>query len=522
MPLSRSPLLIAGFCAGLAPSMALAKVTAVTLFPDQATIEREERVTLEPGEGQVTIRNLSPGLQPESLRVALESGDGLVIRHVDSRRVASSQAWEARQRSLRETLQSLRDERQTLTDRIQVAQYRVDLVESRIAGQGTGDSASSGSDGLEARITESATDALATIRAVEKERRTLDQEIERVRKELEALGQGRKSSMAVTIEYVSPAAVDATAHLTYQTRSAGWSPAYEARLETADSKMALHYQADVRQQTGRDWEDVSMTLSTARVSAGGRLPDPPPYQVDLFEPRPEPAQEADAALKMAVPSSAGRARQETAKLEQRGMTRTWQLPGSVSLPSDGRGRRLTVSETVLDANVAVHAVPEINPAAYIHAAATYDGEAVLPAGSVNLIQDGVFTGQSHLDTIRPGGELDLSFGVDDRVRVDTRVADESRGTKGMLSGDAWVRRQLVFEVSNHHDQPVTLKVFGRLPVARHDDITVSTLELTKPSERDVDDKLGLLAWDLELAPGDHQDLTLGYEIAYPEEKTLRW
>lgn len=522
MRFSRSPLLIAGFCAGFVPSIVQARVTAVTLFPDQATIEREETVTLTSGEGQVTIPNLSPGLRPESLRVALEGTDGLVVRHVDSRRVASSEAWEARQQSLQDELQSLTDKRQALTDRIQIAQYRVDLVESLIAGQGTGDSASSHADGLEGRITDSASEALTTIRTVEKKRRTLDQEIERVREELKALGQGRESSTAVTIDYVSTSAVDATAHLTYQTRSASWSPAYEARLNTETGNLTLNYQANVQQKTGQDWENIAMTLSTARVSAGGRLPDPPSYQVDLFDPQPKRHREADSAVEMAVPQSARQVRQATAELQQQGMTRTWALPGPVSLASDGRVRRLTVSESTLEADVAVHAVPEINPSAYIHAAASYGGDAVLPAGPVNLIQDGVFTGQSRLDTLRPGGELDLSFGVDERVRVETRVADESRGTKGMLSGDAWVRRQLVFEIDNRHDQAVTLRIFGRMPVARHDDIAVSTLELTKPSERDVEDKPGLLAWDLTLAPGESRELNLGYEIAYPEEKQLRW
>ena len=53
-----------------------------------------------------------------------------------------------------------------------------------------------------------------------------------------------------------------TLEFSYMVPSAGWSPSYDLRADDVDSPVKLTYKANVYQNTGIDWKDVDMTLST--------------------------------------------------------------------------------------------------------------------------------------------------------------------------------------------------------------------------------------------------------------------
>src|SRR5262249_53344931 len=65
--------------------------------------------------------------------------------------------------------------------------------------------------------------------------------------------------------------------VTYNVRNARWAPLYDARLDTGarDHKPQLELvrRAEITQSTGEDWSNVSLGVSTVRVSRGGRAPE---------------------------------------------------------------------------------------------------------------------------------------------------------------------------------------------------------------------------------------------------------
>ena len=57
-----------------------------------------------------------------------------------------------------------------------------------------------------------------------------------------------------------------------------------------------------------------------------------------------------------------------------------------------------------------------------------------------------------------------------------------------------------------------------MPVSRDERIEVSlTDNATAPDERDVEDRRGVLAWHRELGAGERIELTLGYQLTFPED-----
>ena len=74
-----------------------------------------------------------------------------------------------------------------------------------------------------------------------------------------------------------------TLKLHYQVQGAGWEPTYQARLNTNSDQLNITASAIIAQQTGENWSNVPVTLSTANPnqSATGQLPYVP--RLSLYE-----------------------------------------------------------------------------------------------------------------------------------------------------------------------------------------------------------------------------------------------
>ena len=69
--------------------------------------------------------------------------------------------------------------------------------------------------------------------------------------------------------------------------------------------------------------------------------------------------------------------------------------------------------------------------------------------------------------------------------------------------------------------PGIMTVFDQLPVSREKDMEVHLLgDSTAPSQRAVEDRPGVLAWQLDVEPGKSGQVRFGYEVSYPEGKTV--
>lgn len=506
------------------PLQALADVTAVTLYPGQASVTREESATLQPGAGTLEIADLPAGLMERTLRVSLAGTDAALVRDVRVVRKQTSEAQASQLRELRDQLQQVNDSIGAHNDAVRAWRYRLDLLDRWTSGDGEvtlPDNLNTTADS----VFDQAQKSLTNIRRIEQEKRDLVREQDRLKRELAALGDRPREVAHLSVGYTADRAADVTVKLEYQTRNAGWSSAYEARLDSEDERLQLIHQAVVHQNTGEDWNDVQVSLSTGNPAVGGRLPDPSPW---ILQPRPQPQPEMlskSMVMDSAAPATAemqarGFAGRQTADLVSTGLTQQYQLAGTLSLADGVRDQRLTVSEHDLAARLSRRVVPALSSLGYVFGEADYQGEATLPAAEVALYQDGQYVGQHWLEQTEPGQPLAMAFGVDDRLSVKVVREQDQRGEKGILSGRPYLERMNRFEITNAHDQAVDIRVIDRLPVSRHDDIEVSYQGISEPYQSDIDDKPGVIAWDRQIGAGETLTLKAGFEVKVPEGQDL--
>ena len=110
--------------------------------------------------------------------------------------------------------------------------------------------------------------------ALDEQREELSNKINTVQNQLNELrGAGGRAFKTVTVRVSAPQAGSLDVALSYTVPGASWAPSYDARVLSSERAVNLGYFGIVRQSTGEDWKDVTLTLSTARPGLGGAAPD---------------------------------------------------------------------------------------------------------------------------------------------------------------------------------------------------------------------------------------------------------
>lgn len=518
------------------------RIDRVTVFPGEARVRRVARVSLTGGAAGLVFRGLPANLLAESLRVEPLAGAGLKIGSVEARQEFLSVAANSEVRRLERELERLQDQSRTLEDRKAAAQLQLRFLElltrevpdtmKRDLLQGTSDP-----EALRAMVTllgEEGTSALQAVATAEAGQAEIAKEIERLQRELGRLRAGQRASTTVTVELESVAAGEGEVALSYQLPGASWRPLYDARLDSASGRFELTQLAEVRQATGEDWSDVELVLSTARPGLGAALPDLQTWFIDLLRPVEKERRvlgqlqsnfedgKGDLAEVLApAPAAEPEEIFGGAELVASEFAAEYRIPGRVAVPADDAAHSYRISRQELPVELEVRTAPKLLAQAFLAGTVTHEGEAPLLPGDLAVFRDGTFVGRGVLPALRPGETADLSFGVDERVRVDYRLAEGERSSGGILNREQRHQRHYRIEVANHHGQAMTITVFDQLPVPRDERIEVTLLDdSTRPTERDYRDRKGVLAWSERYEPGESRIVTFAYEVRFPEDAAV--
>ena len=259
-----------------------AKIREVTVYSDRALVIRREKVELEAGEHDLRINNL-PQFLRDSLRSAGRGSVGIRILNVDVTTAFRSRPPEAELITLQDELERLTRSQQLLEARKSALNDRREWL--RALGEQSRDFAKGLAQGqmkpqdLADFFSFAANQALQDAEAaqsLEIELEHVQQEVQAKKRELAQM-QGNilpdRLAAIVTVSLVE--AGEFELELSYIVMGASWHPQYDVRVQMADGKdtgeVELTYVGVVQQSTGERWENVGLSLSTARPSLAAVL-----------------------------------------------------------------------------------------------------------------------------------------------------------------------------------------------------------------------------------------------------------
>lgn len=508
-------------------------VSAVTVYPDRAQVTRQVKLELPAGSHTVLIANLPARLIEQSLQVRGQGSGKLLIGAVEARRVFSTQLASEREQKLADTLRALLDDKAVLDGRRQALDTQAAFIEklAQLPATPNKDHSSTFAPEKWPAAWQAIGNGMAETNkarvALQRELRLLDEQIKKIEQELNQIRSGRKDSLTAAIHIEAAQAGAASLELSYQVPGASWSPVYDARLATESRALQLTQAAWVRQGSGEDWKDVLLTLSTARPAAGAAMPELDPWWIGFQRPMPAPQRvlrEMDAvdimASKMAeAPAMAAEELEATANVSEFAVS--YRVPGKVSVASDNTRQRFVLGKQDVAVQLAARSAPRLDSRAFLYAEFDYAGEAPLLPGTWRLTRDDTYVGEVEQDALRPGGHLALAFGSDDAVEVQYHVVKDERSEKGVFNKDNRVERRYRIEVHNRHRIALPVTIYDQLPVARDEQIKVTLSDdTTPPTQRDVDNRSGVLAWRQELKTQGKQVILFGYSVSFPQGREV--
>lgn len=539
-------------------------IASVTVFPSGAEVVRTARVTIPKGTHRVVLDHLPAEAVAGSIRVDGKSTLALEIGSVDTRRMFLTEKEAARTEAERKRLEA---EIEKTEDEKRIAEARIAATDTQKALVGnlanlpnrpplpTGSSAAASEDwGTILSLMDASLKDIARNRGeAEVAIRVLDRKLEELRNTLSSLAPEQEERTEVAIAVKADAPLEADLTVRYQVGSASWSPSYDARLATGSKTKAplleIIRRATITQRTGEAWDNVAVQLATTRPSAGTSAPELSTMTVDYTpEPRPvvmapaAPAARAmkrmDGAIPEAAEMAAGRggvdkiaamdapepvqATRAMAEVQVAAFQATYTVPGRASVPANGEAKALDLATDRFEPSLVARTVPKRDAKAYLYAKLEVPRGSPLLPGSVALFRDGTFVGNGNLPLLAGGEKHELGFGADDLVRVRHAIAEEKRGETGLISSSKTDERNYKLSVKNMHERAVDVSVLDQLPVSKNEEIKVEMTGRLAPTRRDLENKRGVLAWDMKLEPDEEKVIEFGYRVVWPAAKSVTY
>ena len=256
------------------------RVKRVVVFLQGAQIEREQQVLVPVGTSTIVFKGLSPEIDEQSIQVKGQ-GNFTILAVNRQNNFLNQQKVDQEILKLQERIDALHEEREVIENSNLILKKEEDMLS---ANQSIGSEASGvdlnklkqALDFQKARLTENKLKQLSN----KKQIRKLDEQVTQVQNQVNALqGKSRGNTSDIAVKVAAKAAGTGVFTISYLVKNASWYPTYDLRATDVNKPMDLIYKANISQQSGEEWKNVRLVLSSGDPSVGGNKPSLKPYRV---------------------------------------------------------------------------------------------------------------------------------------------------------------------------------------------------------------------------------------------------
>jgi uncharacterized protein (TIGR02231 family) len=531
------------FSADFKRMAAPSRITAVTVYADRALTYRSALLNLKPGSYLVAFEGLPTLIQDDSVRVEGKGSAGATIVSLEVKRAFLEQSGEKRVKELDDEIRVLERRSGALdAKKTGLASQKAFLDSIRVAwGDRISKELAIGRP-TSAELMDASGFVAAGVTKVEEQTRDIETEKKNIRDKIDALRRQREESAgshkreAKSVEVMLEMTREGSLTLELATviTKAGWHPSYDVRLSPDAKTAELTFRAMVRQQTGEDWKNIDLTLSTARPATGGAPPELNPWRISFF--RPQPPMPAPIMMSSPAPARAKKSTRMqaesfkfddspaeeapaefvTALVSDEHSSVAFHIPRTLDIPSDGTQHGTVVAIEKLPVSMEFMALPKLAPYVFLKSEIINRAAYPLLPGKVNTFAGNTYTGSSQLKKVAAGEKFELFFGTDDQVTVKREELKQQKEA-GIFSKNRVSYRYRI-ELGNFRKEPLTITLRDQLPLPGDEEIKVSLDQPSiKPDEIKSD---GTITWKAPLQAGEKKELTFGIIVEYPKEREI--
>jgi uncharacterized protein (TIGR02231 family) len=327
--------------------------------------------------------------------------------------------------------------------------------------------------------------------------------------------------------------------LSYVASNAGWTPLYDLRSDATTGKLSLTYKAQVYQNTGLDWNDVKISISTNNPKANKTKPELNPWYIDYNSYR---AEQKDRKRNLdyltqpsAVPNAVfnsgfsfsqtlnnsnediqGLTSDQFTTVVHQLIAAEFKIDLPYTIKSNNDQHMVLIKQAELNTSFKYFAVPKMDAGVFLVAQMTKLDELQLVPAKANIFFDGTYIGETYIDPTQMDDTLNLSLGKDPNIVVKRTLV--KKDCKDKIISDR-IERIFAYniEAKNNKSSTIELIIQDQLPLTTNGDINIEAMELSKG---ELDTRTGTIEWKMTLKPKDSKLLDYKFKVKHNKDKQI--
>ncbi len=535
------------------------EIKRVKLFLTAGEMTHETQVKLTKGRNKIIFSGISAFADPRTIQFT-GSGTFRMVSISTEMDFLAAEQWNPRIKILADSLEHLKDRHQLNVDLLSSYQAELGILNTNKDLKGkntlTIDQIKAAGEYYRTRTFE----INKTITKIKKEQDILSAKINDTRFQLTELNyteNQRSNQVIVLID--ADNSTDISGTLKYLVSDCGWAATYDLSATDLNQPINLKYKAQVYNNTGNEWKNVILTLSTSDPLLSAASPVLNPFYIRYGEQaeytkksyvqpvqqkadyRNEVMNEINMANQRAYDNYVldQKVTENTAgflssdrfggknegkkvstvamkQIEISDLNAEFLIAHPFSCPTDAKPYIVEIKEINMPATFTHVSVPKLDQGSFLLANSVGWQDLDLIPGPTNVYFAGNYVGVSEINTNNVDDTLSLSFGRDSKIQVLRKLKSEMSTKKisGSTKKDTYYYD---IQVRNNRTVPVKINVFDQIPLSNSSEITVTTETIGTGKKNDL---TGEVSYMVTLQPGETANLEIGYSVRYPKNAKI--
>ena len=261
------------------------RIEKVTVFLQGAQVERTAKQALPAGKYNILFSEISPRIDKQSIQLKAEGK--LTVLSV------THQLNHLKEHQVQNDIRIIETQKEQLLEKIALEknmknvysqEEQIILKNQTIKGDNATLKAAElkeAADFQRLRLTEVYQKLLENERSLKK----MEQELQKINTQLQALHQKKDlSTSELTVSVDVKENTTGVFRLSYLVLQSSWFPTYDVRVQDISQPLNLQMKANLQQQSGEDWTDVKLFLSTGNPNENGSRPVLLPWYLRYYMP----------------------------------------------------------------------------------------------------------------------------------------------------------------------------------------------------------------------------------------------
>jgi len=543
-------------------------VTEVTVYAKGVQLFQKANYTIKSGSSEIIIEGISPFIDPNSIQVKA-TGDVIILdsKHTIFYPKPEPVTKEGMPLKIKRDIQLLQDslrmigyDIQEIQDEINVFTATRNILSANGAVKGQGKV----NDSIE--LLQNTLDFYAKkMLQLNKKLLSLNKkkavqvdikskmnkrlrELKNYQKNSGLLPKKKKPIHRIVVTLMANKSVNGKVFVNYLSSNAGWIPHYDFRTKKDAGKVNLNYKAKVYQNTGLDWKNVKINISTNNPYQNKTKPTLHPWYLDYARaykyeskvsgnalynsavarnPNNMRKQLANRGFKnvadknedfeeLIVEDELGKRSDQFVSVVRQLVSAEFKIDLPYSIKSNNDHHIVLIKNIDLEAEFKHFAVPKLDQSVYLIAQISKFDELGLVPAKANIFFDGSYMGETYVDPTSMDDTLSLSLGKDPNVQIKRKLL--KKDCKEKIIGDR-VERNFAYsiEVKNLKSTPVNLTLLDQIPITQNGDISIEAKNISNAKK---EDRTGILEWRINLKPKGKKVIDFKFKIKHDKNKRV--